>query len=107
MKNQRLYNADVPTYSAQRAVTSLDPALLNVCWVVGYAGLQILPNGVSQLTDDMGRQSGEAYVQFALASQAEEALAKHKEKMGHRWGVTRGSAWPFPPPHSHTRGAVG
>ena len=78
-------------------MTSLAPALLNVCWVVGYAGLQILPNGVSQLTDDMGRQSGEAYVQFALASQAEEALAKHKEKMGHRWGVRGVVLGPFPP----------
>jgi len=55
-------------------------------WVVGSTGLTILPNGISQLTDETGRQSGEAFVQFALGTHADEALLKHKQQMGHRWG---------------------
>ena len=60
--------------------------VVKVVGVRHVAGLQILPNGVSQLLDEMGRQNGEAYVQFAQSAQADQALLKHKERMGHRWG---------------------
>jgi len=55
--------------------------------VCGFTGMQIVPNGIALLADDMGRASGEAYVQFASQSIADLALQKHKEKMGTRWGL--------------------
>lgn len=54
--------------------------------LVGWVGLEIVPNGISIPTDYMGRSSGEAYVQFANKEMAEKAMEKHKEKIGHRWG---------------------
>jgi len=55
--------------------------------VCGFTGMQIVPNGIALLADEMGRASGEAYVQFASQSIADVALQKHKEKMGIRWGL--------------------
>lgn len=54
--------------------------------LVGWVGLEIVPNGISIPTDYMGRSSGEAYVQFENKEMAEKAMEKHKEKIGHRWG---------------------
>lgn len=54
-------------------------------WVV-WVGLEIVPNGITLLTDYSGRSSGEAYVQFFSKDLAEKALQKHREKIGHRWG---------------------
>lgn len=51
------------------------------------SGLEILPNGISLPTDYTGRSTGEAYVQFVNKDVAERALQKHKEKIGHRWGL--------------------
>lgn len=55
-------------------------------WVV-WVGLEIVPNGITLLTDYSGRSSGEAYVQFVNKEVAEKALQKHREKIGHRWGM--------------------
>lgn len=52
-----------------------------------WVGLEIVPNGITLLTDYSGRSSGEAYVQFVNREVAEKALLKHREKIGHRWGI--------------------
>lgn len=57
------------------------------------SGLEILPNGISLPTDYTGRSTGEAYVQFINKDVAEQALQKHKEKIGHRWGTEAGSGY--------------
>ena len=58
--------------------------------VCGFTGLLIVPNGIALLADDMGRASGEAYVQFASQMMADQALSKHKERMGTRWAGVAG-----------------
>ncbi|KAF5270437.1 hypothetical protein FQR65_LT05625 [Abscondita terminalis] len=50
-----------------------------------FTGLEIVPNGITLLTDCSGRSSGEAYVQFVSKEVAEKALLKHREKIGHRY----------------------
>ncbi|KAK9887206.1 hypothetical protein WA026_021049 [Henosepilachna vigintioctopunctata] len=50
-----------------------------------FTGLEIVPNGITLLTDYSGRSSGEAYVQFVNKDVAEKALQKHREKIGHRY----------------------
>ncbi|XP_072401410.1 heterogeneous nuclear ribonucleoprotein H isoform X1 [Diabrotica undecimpunctata] len=50
-----------------------------------FTGLEIVPNGITLLTDYSGRSSGEAYVQFVNREVAEKALLKHREKIGHRY----------------------
>lgn len=52
---------------------------------LGYLGLEIVPNGISLLSDGQGRSTGDAYVRFASADDAEQAQNKHKDKIGHRW----------------------
>lgn len=60
----------------------LDIVTVLVCWV---SGLEIVPNGITIPQDYAGRCTGVAYVQFVDQENAEKALLKHKEKIGHRW----------------------
>lgn len=53
--------------------------------VYGWAGLEIVSNGISLMVDGMGRSSGEAYVQFATKEQAHKALGKDREMIKHRY----------------------
>ncbi|MBN3324335.1 HNRH2 protein, partial [Atractosteus spatula] len=55
-----------------------------------FAGLKIVPNGITLPMDYQGRSTGEAFVQFASKEIAEKALGKHKERIGHRWGWKTG-----------------
>jgi len=55
-----------------------------VCVLI-IIGLEILPNGISILTDQFGRTTGDAFVQFASMELVSEALQKHKEMIGHRY----------------------
>ncbi|XP_023677279.1 heterogeneous nuclear ribonucleoprotein H3 isoform X1 [Paramormyrops kingsleyae] len=50
-----------------------------------FAGLKIVPNGITLPMDYQGRSTGEAFVQFASKEIAEKALGKHKERIGHRY----------------------
>ena len=49
-----------------------------------------MPNGITLPVDFQGRSTGEAFVQFASQEIAEKALKKHKERIGHRWGLMVG-----------------
>lgn len=53
--------------------------------LLGVSGLEIVPNGITIPQDYAGRCTGVAYVQFVDKDNAEKALLKHKEKIGHRW----------------------
>jgi len=55
---------------------------------VGLTGLEIVPNGITIMTDSMGRTTGDAFVQFTSQESVERALAKHKETIGHRWDAS-------------------
>eukprot|EP00112_Aurelia_sp_Birch-Aquarium-sp1_P014871 Seg3242.4 transcript_id=Seg3242.4/GoldUCD/mRNA.D3Y31 product="Heterogeneous nuclear ribonucleoprotein F" protein_id=Seg3242.4/GoldUCD/D3Y31 len=50
-----------------------------------FAGLEIAPYGITITLDQDGRCTGDAYVQFASPKEADQALQKHKEKIGHRY----------------------
>lgn len=50
-----------------------------------FRELEIVNNGIILATDNSGRTTGEAYVQFVDKETAEAALLKHKEKIGHRY----------------------
>ena len=55
---------------------------------VGLTGLEIAPNGITFMTDQVGRTTGDAFVQFTTQESVERALAKHKESIGHRWDAS-------------------
>lgn len=61
--------------------------MLLVCFFLGcgLTGLAIAPNGITILTDHLGRTAGDGFVQFTSADLVEQALKKHKEKIKHRW----------------------
>ena len=47
-------------------------------------GMEITNNGILMTSDYQGRSSGEAYVQFSSKNDAERALEKNKQCIGHR-----------------------
>ena len=47
-------------------------------------GMDITNNGILMTSDYQGRSSGEAYVQFSSKDDAEKALEKNKQCIGHR-----------------------
>ncbi|XP_074048704.1 heterogeneous nuclear ribonucleoprotein H2-like [Macrotis lagotis] len=50
-----------------------------------FSGLEIMPNGIILPVDFQGRNSEEAFMQFASQEIDENALKKHKERIGHRY----------------------
>jgi len=50
-----------------------------------FAGIEIAPYGITLTMDQEGRPSGDAYVEFTSPEEAEKAIAKNKEKIGHRY----------------------
>jgi len=49
-----------------------------------FDGMEITNNGILMTTDYQGRSSGEAYVQFSSKGDADKALEKNKQSIGHR-----------------------
>ncbi|XP_022089202.1 heterogeneous nuclear ribonucleoprotein H3-like isoform X2 [Acanthaster planci] len=50
-----------------------------------FNGLEIVANGITLPTDQEGKCTGDAFVQFASKELAEKALQKHMHKLGHRY----------------------
>lgn len=50
-----------------------------------FAGIEIAPYGITLTMTQDGRPSGDAYVEFVSASEAQRAIQKNKEKIGHRY----------------------
>ncbi|XP_072112608.1 G-rich sequence factor 1 isoform X1 [Mobula birostris] len=50
-----------------------------------FAGLEIVEDGVALTRDHRGRNTGDAFVQFASQEMAERALAKDREMIGSRY----------------------
>uniref|UniRef100_A0A8C2B6J0 G-rich RNA sequence binding factor 1 n=1 Tax=Cyprinus carpio TaxID=7962 RepID=A0A8C2B6J0_CYPCA len=50
-----------------------------------FSGLEIVEDGVTIVLDRKGRNSGDAFVQFATKEMAEEALKKDREVIGNRY----------------------
>lgn len=69
---------------------------LTSMWVISYQcflcyywlvkGLEIAPSGITIAHDEDGKNTGDAYVEFASPEIASQAMNKHKEKIGHRLG---------------------
>jgi len=50
-----------------------------------FVGIEIAPYGITLTMDQDGRPSGDAYVEFTSPEEAEKALKKNKERIGHRY----------------------
>ncbi|KAK3514393.1 hypothetical protein QTP70_017605 [Hemibagrus guttatus] len=50
-----------------------------------FSGLSIVKDGVTLVTDRLGRSSGDAFVQFATQEMADEALRRDREVIGNRY----------------------
>ncbi|KAB0356759.1 hypothetical protein FD754_000915, partial [Muntiacus muntjak] len=57
-----------------------------------FAGLEIVPSGLTLPVDFQGRSTGQAFMCFASQAIAEKALKKHKERTGRRYiGILKSS----------------
>ncbi|XP_026199196.1 G-rich sequence factor 1 [Anabas testudineus] len=74
------------------------PAQNRVVWVRGlpfscteadivqfFSGLEIVENGITMVTNQRGRKTGEAYVHFSSQQAADEALQRDREVIGNRY----------------------
>lgn len=50
-----------------------------------YKGLDIIRDGIIVVKDYSGKSSGDAFVKFASREGSKKALAKHKDRIGHRY----------------------
>lgn len=50
-----------------------------------FSDLEIVPGGMTLVTDHRGRNTGLAFVEFASQEAADQALEKHREEMGSRY----------------------
>lgn len=50
-----------------------------------FSGLDIVENGITIITDQRGRKSGDAFVQFSTQKAADEALQRDREVIGNRY----------------------
>ncbi|XP_073321399.1 G-rich sequence factor 1 [Pagrus major] len=50
-----------------------------------FSGLDIVEKGVTIIPDHLGRNSGDAYVQFSSQEAADDALLRNKENIGNRY----------------------
>lgn len=53
------------------------------------AGLKITKDDITLPQDHDGKSTGEAYVQFSSKEDAQKALERHKQEIGHRWDMQR------------------
>lgn len=84
---QRLVPSSEQYIRIKQVIKCLNSRVSTCLGLLFWVGLEIVPNGITLLTDYSGRSSGEAYVQFVNREVAEKALLKHREKIGHRWGI--------------------
>lgn len=49
-----------------------------------FPGLSIAQSGITLQRDEIGKETGEAFVEFVSATDAEKALEKNKSTIGHR-----------------------
>lgn len=49
-----------------------------------FAGLEVVEDGITMVTNHRGRRSGEAFVQFSSQEAADKALQRDREVMGNR-----------------------
>ena len=63
---------------------ALIPKYVCVVCVVSLPDMSVPAGGVTMQVDSDGRETGEAYVEFTKAKDAENALHKDRQTIGHR-----------------------
>lgn len=62
----------------------LDDLIIFAAYGYLLIGLAIAPNGITLMTDHLGRTEREGFVQFDSPDVIPKALEKHREKIQHR-----------------------